>query len=89
MSIVVYYLDPTMIGPSAVGYEEFKDIELMESLKAAERLRKAGMRNVSISSELSDSVGKPGVDTITDDRKTPDGHDYEWSKQHRGAGPRT
>jgi hypothetical protein len=29
-------------------------------------------------------VGKPGVDAVVDG-KTPDGHDYEWSKAGRAG----
>jgi len=57
------------------------------ALKLMEVKRKEGMRHVSMSVENSDSVGQPGVDSIVDG-KTPDGHAYEWSKQHRGSGPR-
>jgi hypothetical protein len=32
-------------------------------------------------------VGKPGVDAVVDG-KTPDGHDYEWSKTGRAGKPR-
>jgi hypothetical protein len=32
-------------------------------------------------------VGKPGVDAVVDG-KTPDGHDYEWSKAGRAGKPR-
>lgn len=40
------------------------------------------MRHVTISSELSSNIGKPGVDSVLDG-KTPDGEDYEWDKAHR------
>ena len=42
---------------------------------------------VGFVSQHGERVGRDGVDTIKDG-KTPDGHPYEWSKQHRGAGPR-
>lgn len=41
---------------------------------------------VSMSSEHPDCIGSPGVDSV-EDGKTPDGHDYEWTKQHRGGPP--
>jgi len=49
-------------------------------------LRMLGRSHVCISSELGDSIGKPGVTSIKDG-KTPDGHIYEWSKKQRGDGP--
>jgi hypothetical protein len=55
-------------------------------MKLLESLRQQGMHHVSISTAFENQVGKPGVDEIVDG-KTPDGQPYEWSKQHRGAGP--
>lgn len=85
MSIAVLWIEVS--GSWSANAKLFKSSELGEALKFAEVQRKAGMNHVTISSELEDLVGKPGVSSI-EDGKTPDGHDYEWSKQHRGAGPR-
>jgi hypothetical protein len=82
LSIVVYWLSPD--GVSAC--QAFKSAQLSEALQATEARRKEGMRHVCISSELDDSIGKPGVNAIVDG-KLPDGHAYDWSKAHRGAGP--
>ena len=56
------------------------DKDLGPVLKESERLRAAGKQHVSISTQLSESVGRPGVSD-----KLPEG--YDWSKSHRGAGP--
>jgi hypothetical protein len=82
VSIVVYGLSPEGI-PTCQGFES---AQLTDALRATEARRKEGMRHVCISSELGDSIGKPGVNTIVDG-KLPDGHVYDWSKAHRGAGP--
>ncbi len=78
MSIVVYWLDADVSGHRA-----FTDGELLAALKFAEFQRTAGMRHVSLSSELAEQVGKPGVSAV-EEGKTPDGHAYDWSKKHRG-----
>ncbi len=92
MSIVVYWMDvfeagglmPRLVRES--NYQLFKDSELTQALKHAELKRKEGKTHVVISSEMSDCVGKGGVSAV-EHGKTPDGHDYEWSKQHRGGPP--
>lgn len=86
MSYVVYWLDCGDDGYApepVVGHEEFTDLQMTEALAFMQRLRNAGMRHVTFSAENPNSVGKAGVDSVVDG-KTPDGHDYEWSKQHRG-----
>lgn len=91
MSIAVYWLEEELDGnlePAMVPrVKMFNEDELLTVLKFAETLRDTGALHVSISTQLSDNVGKPGVNSVQDG-KTPDGHDYEWSKQHRGAAPR-
>lgn len=92
MSIVVYWITKPSGEGMFPGFSEpkcrtFKATELVAALAFCQDQRTAGMRHVSLSSENADSVGEPGVNSIVDG-KTPDGHDYEWSKQHRGAGPR-
>lgn len=69
MSILVYWLEDS--GPEA---EEFGPTELGPALKRAEELRRAGWRHVCISTELPDSVGKPGVNDVL-----PPG--YDWKKR--------
>lgn len=76
MSIVVYHL--SLDGQP--GCAKFTDLELTAALAEAERLRKLGYTHVSISSEMSNCVTKPGVDSIVDGR-TPDGHEYGWKKR--------
>ena len=82
MSIVIYWLTPE----GSPAHEAFESVQLTVALAATEARRKEGMRHVCISSELGDAIGKPGVNTIVDG-KLPDGHLYDWSKAHRGAGP--
>jgi len=85
MSIVVFWINDDAGRPFCQHYE---DTNLGEALKLTETLRSHPQnRHVCISSELGDMIGKAGVSAV-ENGKTPDGHDYEWSKQHRGAGPR-
>lgn len=60
---------------------------LVQALQITKDKRDAGHRFVTMVSENIQHVGKPGVDTIVDG-KTPDGHDYDWSKAGRAGKPR-
>ena len=82
MSIIVFW--PEESGVSA--HQPFEQTELTLALQCSEVKRREGERHVCISIQLADSVGKPGVTTV-EERKLPDGSAYEWSKEHRGAGP--
>lgn len=93
MSIVVFWLesrinDDCMLPHMTVEslYKKFDDSQLSEALTFAEVRRKQGHNHVVISSEMDNQVGKSGVSSV-EDGKTPDGFDYEWSKQHRGGPP--
>jgi hypothetical protein len=77
MSIVVYYLDLADGQPRA---QRYTDLQLTGALAEAERLRRMGHTHVSISSDMSNCVTKPGVDSVIDG-KTPDGHVYGWKKR--------
>lgn len=77
MSIAVFHLD----ADERPAVRLFAESQLLAALAEAERLRKAGARHVVISTDLSAHVGAPGVSD-----RLPEG--YDWSKQHRGAGPR-
>jgi hypothetical protein len=77
VSVAVFHVDPVTMLP-AVTF--FADDRFMDGLTEVNRLREAGMRHVSMSTELAASVGKPGVNDVL-----PEG--YDWSKRHRGAGP--
>jgi len=89
MGIVVFWIETYETDSLAPGlvtesyFKEFGETELSQALAFAEKQRKDGRKHVIISTELSASVGKPGVNAVVDG-KTPDGHDYEWSKKHRG-----
>ncbi|WP_407305426.1 hypothetical protein [Acinetobacter sp.] len=82
MSIVIFYLS----GPIPECLH-FKDTQLTEALVECQNLRNNGYTHVTISSQFDDHVGKPGVDSVQDG-KTPDGHDYQWSKAHRAGASR-
>jgi hypothetical protein len=84
MSIVVFWME----SAEAAAHRAFGDAELAEALRFSEALRNAGKRHVTISSELGNSVGKPGVDSVEDGR-LPAGDAYEFSKRHRGGRPRS
>lgn len=56
--------------------QQFTDQEIGQALRFCEQLRKAGKRHVTISSELSTSVGKPGVSD-----ELPVG--YDWKKRRQ------
>ena len=85
MSLIVYYLSLDPGGQDLFPMSErFSDDELLPALTRVEQLRKLGKEHVCISSQLGNSIGKPGVSAVVDG-KTPDGHAYEWSKQHRGG----
>ena len=83
MAIVVFWIETA--GKPA--HREFGDAELLQALKLTEQLRSEGMRHVTISTELDNSVGRPGVDEIRDGC-LPAGDRYEFNKRHRGGGPK-
>lgn len=60
---------------------------LTKALEIVKEKRDAGHSFVTMVAEDPRQVGKPGVDAIVDG-KTPDGHDYEWSKAGRAGKPR-
>lgn len=83
MGIVVYWLEGE--GDAQVPVcESFGSQALSEALACAEAQRRAGHRHVSISTELEDHVGRPGVAAVEGGR-TPDGEAYEWSKAGRAG----
>jgi hypothetical protein len=61
--------------------------EIVQALQITKDKRDAGFSFVTMVSENTQQVGKPGVDTIVDG-KTPDGQDYDWSKAGRAGRPR-
>ena len=78
MSIIVFWLTPL----GAAEHMQFSDAELTGALQLCAIKRAEGMRHVCISSELSDNVGKPGVDAVQGGH-LPDGRLYDWNKRHR------
>lgn len=74
---MVYYTD------SVTGFSHSHLLtNLNEALRHTEVFRQLGMRFVTMASENSNSVGKPGVDTVTAG-KLPDGTAYDWNKNSR------
>lgn len=61
--------------------------QLTRALQVVKEKRDAGFSFVTMVAEDPQHVGKPGVDAVVDG-KTPDGHDYEWSKAARAGKPR-
>ena len=77
MSIVLYYSMPDVSGAFS---EQFGDTELLPALARTEALRRMGRTHVILSTDLTASVGKPGVAAV-EDGKTPDGEPYDWRKR--------
>jgi hypothetical protein len=73
-------------GPSNEACSQDEEL-LTRALEAVREKRDAGCTFVTMVSEDPRQVGKPGVDAVVDG-KTPDGHDYEWSKAGRAGKPR-
>ncbi len=82
MSIIVYWL----AEPGVPAMQPFDSTQLTAALQFCEARRKEGKRHVSLSSELAESVGRAGVNTV-EAKLLPDGTPYDWTKSHRGAGP--
>jgi hypothetical protein len=83
LGIVVYWLESE--GEAALPVcEFFSSKELTQALAWAENRRRHGHCHVSISTELADHVGQPGVAAVEAGR-TPDGEAYEWSKAGRAG----
>ncbi|MBV8033443.1 MAG: hypothetical protein JOY88_00060 [Pelomonas sp.] len=83
MGIVVYWLEGQGEAAEPVC-QCFGSAELTQALACAEDRRRQGHRHVSISTELEDHVGQPGVAAVEGGR-TPDGEAYEWSKAGRAG----
>jgi len=65
--------------------KHFRPDEMNAALKFMEELRKdKNNQFVTFSSQISNMVGKPGVDAVVDG-KTPDGVEYTWVKRRDGV----
>ena len=53
---------------------------LSDALRATETLRKKNLKFVTMVSEDTGNIGKPGVDSVRDG-KCPDGVAYSWTKR--------
>jgi hypothetical protein len=58
--------------------------DVVIALNVVKEKRDAGHTFVTMASMDVNSVGKPGVDAV-EGGKTPDGHDYTWSKAGRAG----
>jgi hypothetical protein len=76
-NIIIFYIHPESGAPD---YVSLKETDLLLALPTADSLRRAGKLHVIISTNFSDSVTKPGVDSV-EDGKTPDGVEYTWMKR--------
>ncbi|WP_156391778.1 hypothetical protein [Pelomonas sp. Root405] len=83
MGIVVYWLEGDGEAAAPVC-QLFGSKELTQALAWAEDRRRQGHRHVSISAELEESVGRPGVAAV-EAGLTPGGEAYEWSKAGRAG----
>ena len=80
--IVIFYLRQD----GSPDTYEYADTNFPQAVTMMETLRKQGMTHVCMSTAFENQVGKPGVASV-ENGLTPDGQIYDWSKQHRGAGP--
>ena len=71
---------------SNTPYSQNED-QLTKALMIVKAKRDEGNSFVTMVAHDPNHVGKPGVDSIVDG-KTPDGHDYDWSKADRAGKPR-
>ena len=76
-TIAVFSLDSV----GAPHVDLFTDQDLLKALNQIRYLRDVvGRTFVTIASAPTNSVGRPGVDSVKDG-KTPDGHNYDWKKR--------
>lgn len=93
MTIEVFWLE--MVGADVLPrHTSFDADKLSAALAHCEHLRwlranepARAISHITMVSEMPDSVGKPGVDSVSDG-KTPDGLPYEWSKAGRAGNMR-
>ena len=69
------------LTPNALQFTDMnKALAWMEDLR--KRANDESLSAITLCSEMSDNVGKAGVDTVANG-KTPDGHVYDWNKDSR------
>lgn len=78
MGICVYWRNDDKTADVA----EFSSKEMTAALTFCQEKRREGKTHVCISSELEESVGKPGVDEVVGG-VLPSGEKYDWDKNHR------
>jgi hypothetical protein len=63
------------------------ETDVTKALAISKEKIDAGYTFVGLVSQNPHQVGKAGVDAVVNG-KTPDGHDYDWSKADRAGKPR-
>ena len=83
---MVFWIDVTDIGSHSAFFDYIGWADPMDNaLTLMAELRKEPQNQfVTIVSQNSNSVGKPGVAAV-ENGKTPDGHAYDWSKAGRAG----
>lgn len=91
MSICIFWLERDGNEDKHTAcHREFTDKQIVPALTFCRDIRTQTDRpeiivsHVTMSTELSDMVGKAGVDAVVDG-KTPDGVDYSWVKRRTTA----
>lgn len=84
MSTVVYWLDHSTDTPEC-KHQVFDGELISAPVDFCTELRKReDVSHIDMCSENPNMVGQRGVSAV-EAGKTPDGHDYEWSKAHRAG----
>ena len=74
-TFTVYWMYKNL-HPNALQFEDMgKALAWLADLR--DRAKTEALTAITMCSEMSNHVGKPGVDSIVDG-KTPDGHVYDW-----------
>lgn len=91
MSICIFWLElDSGNGELTACHRVFGDKEFNPALSFCKEIRTQTDRpevvvsHVTMSTELSDMVGKAGVDSV-ENGKTPDGVEYSWTKRRSTA----
>ena len=79
-TFTVYWMYKSLV-PNALQFSDMsKALAWMADLR--DRAKTEPFSAVTMCSEMSNHVGKPGVDSV-EDGKTPDGQVYDWNKSSR------
>jgi hypothetical protein len=85
---MVYWTSVIVGGHLACDFKNFDGkTGMTDAMNFMEVKRKAGARFVTFCAEDPNCITQPGVDSVVNG-KTPDGQVYDWTKKHRGEGPK-